>query len=196
MPETTNYLKHTNTNPIQKFLINNFYQTLVKTVRPIRPVNILDVGCGEGVTIVKLKQSKIGKTYEGIDNSEDALRIGKKLYPGIDIKIGDIYNLPYKDNSFDLVVCTEVLEHLYRPKKALTELKRISSKYVLLSVPNEPFFMLANFLRGKYLRRFGNHPEHINQWTHIGFRNFLRRSGFRIVTARAPFAWTLVLARK
>ena len=196
MPETTNHLKHSNSNPIQKFLINNFYRTLYKTVKPVRPVKILDVGCGEGVTIVKLKQSKIGKIYEGVDNSEAELKIGRKAYPGIDIKLGDIYDLKYKDGSFDLVICTEVLEHLQNPKRAVAELKRVSSKYVLFSVPNEPFFVLANFLRGKYLTRFGNHPEHINHWTNIGFKYFLRRNGLRIVASRAPFAWTLVLARK
>jgi len=196
MPETTNYQKHTNKNPIQQFLIKNYYRELIQIAKLTKPNKILDVGCGEGETIVKLKQSKIGKTLEGIDNSQDALKIGRKIYPGINIKDGDIYKLPYKDNSFDLVICTEVLEHLDNPKKALAELRRISSKYILLSVPNEPFFIMANFLRGKYIKRFGNHPEHINHWTNPGFKMFLRRNGLKLASARAPFAWTMVLAKK
>ncbi len=196
MRSTTNYLKHANKNPIQRFLIENFYRQLINISKPIKPVRILDVGCGEGATIVKLKQAKIGKTLEGIDNSEDALQIGRKIYLGINIKSGDIYNLPYKDGSFDLLICTEVLEHLKYPRKALAELRRVSSKYVLLSVPNEPFFVLANLLRGKYLRTLGNHPEHTNHWTNPGFKLLLRRNSLRIVTSRAPFPWTLILARK
>ncbi len=196
MHSTTNYLKHASQNPIQQFLIENFYRSLRGLASSIKPNKILDVGCGEGTTIVKLKQAKIGKTLEGIDNSEDALRIGKGLYQGISIKSGDIYNLPYRDKSFDLLICTEVLEHLKNPRKALAELRRVSNKYVLLSVPNEPFFIMANLLRGKYLRNRGNHPEHINHWTNPGFKVFLRRNGFRIAASRSPFPWTLILARK
>lgn len=196
MHPTTNYLKHASQNPIQQFLIENFYRSLRGLASSIKPNRILDVGCGEGTTIVKLKQAKIGKILEGIDNSEDALRIGKSLYQGINIKSGDIYKLPYKDSSFDLLICTEVLEHLKNPRKALAELRRVSSKYVLLSVPNEPFFLLANLLRGKYLRTLGNHPEHVSHWTNPNFKIFLRRNGFRIVASRSPFPWTLILARK
>ena len=149
MSQTTNYLKHANKNPIQRFLIENFYRQLINILKPIKPIRILDVGCGEGETIVKLKQTRIGKTLEGVDKSEDALHIGRKIYPGINVESGDIYKLPYKDDSFDLLICTEVLEHLKNPRKALAELRRVSSKYVLLSVPNEPFFIMANLLRGK-----------------------------------------------
>ena len=196
MSQTTNYLKHANNNPVQRLLIENFYQQLINVLKPIKPIKILDVGCGEGETIVQLKQTRIGKNLEGIDNSEDALQIGRKIYPGINIKSGNIYELPYKGGSFDLLICTEVLEHLKNPRKALAELRRVSSKYVLLSVPNEPFFTLANLLRGKYLRTLGNHPEHINHWANPGFKMFLRKNGFRIVASRTPFPWTLILARK
>ena len=54
MPETTNYLKHQNQNPIQKALIDNFYRELFKMLKPLRAESILDVGCGEGCTLKKL----------------------------------------------------------------------------------------------------------------------------------------------
>ena len=196
MTEPTNYLKHTNTNPIQRLLINNFNKALINLIRPTKSAKILDVGCGEGFVLVTLARNKIGKAYEGIDNSKEAIRLGKKMYPTLNIKIADIYDLPYKDNSFDLLICTEVLEHLEDPKKALSELRRVTKKYLAISVPNEPFFIMANFIRGKYLRHFGNHPEHINHWTFPGFKKFLRKNGFKISASRAPFAWTLILARK
>jgi|SRR3989344_731336 len=196
MPETTNYLKHSSTNPLQRFLIDNFYRRLLQTIKPIRARKILDVGCGEGFTLVKIKQARIGEIYEGIDNSSAALKLGKKLYPKLNINKGDIYNLPYNDASFDLVICTEVLEHLEHPEKAVKELARVAKKYIVISVPNEPFFILSNFLRGKYLRTFGNHPEHINHWTAQGFKKFIRKNKIKISCARYPFPWTLVLARK
>lgn len=193
---TSNFEKHTSTNPIQQYLINNFYNELLRMVKPLKAKTILDVGCGEGITLQKLIQNKIGEKLEGIDNFETALLIGRKKYPSIKFKKGDIYNLPYDDNSFDALICTEVLEHLDHPEKAIQELKRVSKKYIILSVPNEPFFIMANFIRGKYLRRFGNHPEHINHWTTFSFKKFLKSNGLRIRKERYPFAWTLILGEK
>lgn len=196
MPETSNYKKHFAKNPLQRLLINNFYKKLFEIIKPIKTNSILDAGCGEGFTIINLRRNKIGKRYEGVDYSKDAIELGKKMYPEINIKLGNIYNLPYGDNSFDLIVCTEVLEHLKNPQDALKELKRVSNKYLVFSVPNEPFFILANFLRGNYLKTFGNQPEHINHWTNASFKKFLRKNGFKISACRAPFPWTLILARK
>lgn len=196
MPETTNYKKHANTNPIQKMLIGNFYNTFYKMVKPLRANSILDVGCGEGFTLKKLEEKKIGKMNEGIDYSSDAIKIGKKIYPELNLKKGDVYKLDYKDNSFDLSICTEVLEHLENPTKAVEEIRRVTSKYIVFSVPNEPFFIMANLLRGKYIKSFGNHPEHINHWTAKGFESFLKKQGLVVVKSRHPFAWSLVLAKK
>lgn len=196
MPETTNYLKHQNSNPIQKYLINNFYENLFAVIKPLRPIRVLDVGCGEGFTLKKLEEKKIGKKNEGIDYSADAIKIGKKIYPGLSLSRGDVYSLDHNDNSFDLVICTEVLEHLENPVKAVREIKRVASKYIVFSVPNEPFFILANFLRGKYFKNFGNHPEHINHWSAWGFEKFLKKQGVSIIKRKHPFAWTLLLTKK
>lgn len=194
--KTTNFEKHISQNPIQKKLIDNFYKTVIEILRPINPDSILDVGCGEGFTLDKFKKEGIGKNLAGIDYSDDALKLGAKIYPELKLKKGDIYNIKEKNNSFDLVMATEVLEHLDNPQKALRELVRVSKKYVMLSVPNEPFFIGANLLRGKYLKGFGNHPEHINHWTLFSFRKFLQKNGLKIVKQKHPFAWTLILASK
>lgn len=195
MPETTNYKKHQNQNPIQKILIDNFYKNLFEMIKPLKCSRILDVGCGEGFTLKKLKERGIGKNTEGIDYSKDAIEIGKTIYPDLKLFEGNVYNLFYKDKTFDLSICTEVLEHLDDPAEAVREIKRVTKKYIIFSVPNEPFFIMANFLRGKYLKNFGNHPEHINHWTSIGFESFLKNQGLKIIKSKHPFAWTIVLAR-
>ena len=61
------------------------------------------------------------------------------MYPSISIKQGDIYALPYNDNSFDLVICSEVLEHLEHPEKALTEVIRVSKNTVSYLYPMNHF---------------------------------------------------------
>lgn len=204
MKTTDNYKKHTHKNPIQRFLLWNFFRNLLNLIASKKVDSILDVGCGEGFTLNRLKEHGIGKHLEGIEYLKDAIELGKKTYPDIKITEGSIYNLPYKDNFFDLVLCTEVLEHLEEPEKALKELIRVSKKYLVISVPNEPFFMLAQLVRGKNWSRMGNDIEHINHWTMFGFPKFILRTGKRlsadrqvkILAKRFPFAWTMLLLEK
>lgn len=195
MEVTDNYKKHTHKNPIQRFLLNLFYKNVFALLGKVRPDSILDVGCGEGFTLHKLQQQGIGEKLEGIEYQKKAIALGKKQYPDIVIKQGSIDKLPYKDNAFDLVLCTEVLEHMDNPEKALKELVRVSKKYVLLSVPNEPFFMLAQLIRGKNWSRLGNDIEHINHWTFWGFKQFVSKY-LKIYSVKIPFFWTIVIGVK
>lgn len=197
MKATDNYRKHTHRNPIQRLLLWNFFKSLLNLIASKKVDSVLDVGCGEGFTLNCLKEHGIGKRLEGIEHSIGAIELGKKAYPDIKIKQGDIYKLPYQDNSFDLVLCTEVLEHLDNPSKALKELIRVSNKYLVISVPNEPFFMFAQLVRGKNWSRFGNDIEHINHWTMFGFPKFIKQnSTAKILAKRFPFAWTMLLVEK
>lgn len=193
---TSNFMKHSNPNPIQRFLISNFYKSLFQQIEPLSLNSVLDVGCGEGITLRKLEELGIGKQNVGVDYSEDAIKIGKLHHPDLDIRIGNIYDLAFENNSFDAVICTEVLEHLEDPSKAVDELKRVTKKYIIISVPNEPFFIGANLLRGKYLKGFGNHPEHINHWTAWGIENYLRKHNLKVVSTSHPFAWSIVICQK
>ena len=194
---TDNYRKHTHKNPIQRLLLNNFFRNLVNLTQAKTVDSILDVGCGEGFTLNRLKENGIGKKLEGIEYLDTAIALGKKTYSDIKITKGTIYDLPYGDNSFDLVLCTEVLEHLEEPQEALKELVRVSKKYLVISVPNEPFFMLAQLIRGKNWSRLGNDIEHINHWTMLGFPKFVKKNAkVKILAKRFPFAWTMVLLEK
>lgn len=196
MKKTDNFVKHTSQNPLQKLLINNFYNYLVSAIKDLEIKSILDVGCGEGFTLDKLSEEGIGKKLEGVDFLKTAIDLGKKAHPKLTLKQGNIYDLEYKNNSFDLVMATEVLEHLEDPLKGLKELIRVSKKYLLLSVPNEPFFMGANFLRGKNWSRWGNDIEHIQHWTSKSFQKFIESQRVKVILKRHPFPWTMLLLEK
>ncbi len=196
MTTTTNYEKHISSNPIQRKLLDNFNKRLIALITESKAGSILDAGCGEGFTLSLLKRSKLGKKLVGIDFEDDALKLAQKINPLLNISKASIYDLPYKNNEFDLVICSEVLEHLTDPVKAISEIVRVSKKYVLISVPNEPYFMLANFLRGKYLSHWGNHPEHINHWTSSAIKLFAESHGLKVKKIFTPFAWTILLGVK
>lgn len=195
MQTTDNYRKHKSTNPLQRRLLDNFTKTLVREVKELKPKTVLDVGCGEGFTLEQLRLAGIGKRLEGVDFLPRAIELGRKEHPELDLKVGDIFDLKYKDSSFDVVICSEVLEHVPEPEKGLEELVRVSKKYCVVSVPNEPFFMLGNFLRGKNWSRFGNDIEHINHWSFWQFKKMVGKK-LKIRKAIYPTPWTLLVAEK
>lgn len=192
---TDNYRKHTTKSRLQRFFIERFFATLLAEIRARNPVSILDVGCGEGFTLGRLRRAGMGELLEGVDYSERAVELGKRVHPTLNLKRGDIYSLPYPDGAFDTVLCCEVLEHLERPEDAMQELKRVTSRWCILSVPREPIFRLANFLRGKNLSRWGNDIEHIQHWS---TRGILRLAGkhFAVRTVRTSFPWTILVCEK
>ncbi len=180
---------------LQRFLIDNFNDVLLSEVKKLNPQSILDAGCGEGFILQRLTDAGIGKKLEGFDFLDRAIEIGKKHHPKLNIKQGDIYKIDSKANSYDLVICSEVLEHLERPEEALKELIRVSKKYLVLSVPQEPLFMLGNLIRGKNVKRFGNDIEHINHWSNRGFVKFVGKY-LKIKQNITPLPWTLLIAEK
>jgi ubiquinone/menaquinone biosynthesis C-methylase UbiE len=115
--------------------------------------------------------------------------------PDVKIETQDIYQLPYDDKSFDLILCLEVLEHLKNPSSALKEIARVASKHLIVSVPSEPFFMLGNLMRGKNILQCGNDQDHVNHWNKRTFHKFLSEevSVNKITTS---FPWLIALCSK
>lgn len=137
-----------------------------------------------------------GYNILGSDFSEKVIEIAKNnaMAQGVSpciFKTRSIYNLTFEDTA-DLLVCCEVLEHLENPFEALKVLKALASKFVLFSVPREPLWRIINFTRGKYLRAWGNSPGHIQHWSRKKFINLLCPF-FSIVEVRTPLPWTMVL---
>ena len=80
MEKTDNFKKHTHKNPLQRLLLWNFFRHLASLTSAEKADSILDVGCGEGFTLNRLKEKGIGKTLKGLDYSKEAILLGKKHY--------------------------------------------------------------------------------------------------------------------
>jgi ubiquinone/menaquinone biosynthesis C-methylase UbiE len=97
---------------------------------------ILDVGCGSGHYLRSLRSVlKINFFYTGVDATSNYIDLGKRAFANdnrVDFCLGDIYNLPFDENSFDIVMCNNVLLHLPSIQKPLNELVRVSKKTVLI----------------------------------------------------------------
>ena len=154
---------------------------------------VLDVGCGEGIVARSIFFDRPNIKLTGVDISEEAIKIFKKLNPGAQAYTASADNLKlFASNKFDLVMCCEVLEHLEDFEKALAELKRVSKKYILISIPHQPWFSLMNLARGKNLRNFGDDPDHINKWSKRKFLNILKQNCFTKAKIVKCLPWLIV----
>ncbi|MBO7634213.1 MAG: hypothetical protein J6S72_07510, partial [Lachnospiraceae bacterium] len=80
------------------------------------------------------------------------------------------------------------------PAKALKELERVSAKYILVTVPNEPLWRILNMVRGAYLKDFGNTPGHIQHWNKRQFIKMIRaNTKLRIVKFQKALPWLQML---
>jgi SAM-dependent methyltransferase len=192
-----NRQKHLNPNPIQRALLDKFHQCIVALIRQTGVTRLLDAGCGEGFVLQHLQQQHLPlSTTMGGDFSADALAWGRNhLGHGAPLTQFDVHHLPFPDDHFPLVICLEVLEHLPDSTLGLRELARVSSEYLLLSVPHEPFFRGANFLRGKHVRALGNDPEHFHNYSGRSFQGMVS-SVVDIVWHGYSFPWQIALGRK
>jgi len=111
------------------------------------------------------------------------------------LAVADVGHLPFREGSFDLVLCLEVLEHLPDPYPALTEFSRVARNRLLLSCPWEPYFRLGNLLRGKDLRSWGNNPGHLHQWTKKDFLKLIQ-SQCSLEKWIPAFPWQIALCLK
>lgn len=110
-------------------IINSWLQ---RWVRPKKGAKILNVGCGTGGTLGTLEQYGYVKN---VDVSDEAIKFMKKAGYKVD-KVKD-HNLPYKDNTYDLVVALDVLEHIEHHREALSEWTRVlkTGGSILFTVP-------------------------------------------------------------
>ncbi len=198
---TGNYDKYTTQNPLKRVMVArpndrilHYVETAVESCqKDIRAgsVRILDAGCGEGFIARMLHTALDDVDITGLELTEDALRIAQKMSAGIRYVQGDITQMPFESGSFDIVLCTEVLEHLENPAAALRELLRVAKNTLIITVPHEPWFRLGNMLVLKNVARFGDPVDHINHWTYHGFASFLKEHSDAVWCLEKSFPWTL-----
>jgi SAM-dependent methyltransferase len=183
--------KYRSRNPVVRHLVGRFLQRVTELAASERPRRILEVGCGEGIVLATLAARLPGSRLDGLELDEPALKAARKRCPGATLVRGDACALPFGDQSFDLVVCLEVLEHLPEPARALRELRRVARAGCLLSVPHEPFFRLGNLLRGRNVTRLGDPTDHLQHWGAREFTAFCERE-LAVRTRTTAFPWLIV----
>jgi ubiquinone/menaquinone biosynthesis C-methylase UbiE len=187
------YDKHGSRNPLVRVLMHRFHKGVLGAIEVMTPASMLDVGCGEGRTTALLAERSSARVF-GLDLEEIVVREAAIGVPRAAFIVGSAYELPFESGSFDLVVATEVMEHLDEPSRALEEMVRVASKSIVLTVPHEPWWRVGNLLRGRYVKELGNTPGHIQHWSQRTFGRFLEAAGHRAVVGRVGL-WILAVIR-
>ena len=178
---TGNLSKYKTGNPLKRKLVERFDLRLLQLLQYAaenecsqldQNLHLLDAGCGEGFVAGQIKRKWPCWKITGIDGAKEAILLAKQLHADIDFRIGNLYGIAFPDKAFDVVVCSEVLEHLEKPENALKELQRVTKSVLLLTVPNEPWFRLGNLFSFHNVQRLGDPVDHINHWSFSGFQQF------------------------
>lgn len=139
------------------------------------PRRVLDAGCGEGYVQRGLFARGHRAEWTGVDMSPGAVEFARRLEPSAQWEVADLRAMRFGDASFDLVLCSQVLEHIPDPARVRDELARVSARWLLLSVPLEPAFRAICALT--IATGVGQDPGHVNFWTPRAFRSFLQPVG-------------------
>ena len=167
--------KYRNGNRLHRQTLNRFFDRVSREIAALEFSSILDFGCGEAFFWEEVRR-RMTVTAEvvGIDLRTEAIEKAKLSHPEFIFLQQDV--LSWEPNrKFDLVIASQVLEHLAQPGRFLERLCKVSHRHLLLTVPWEQLFRLCNLARGRDLRRLGNHPEHINHWGQRSFERFVSR---------------------
>lgn len=197
-PEGNYYDKYNTKNPLARKIMQGYFSALDSLLDIIKDDihNVLEAGCGEGEVSFHVYDHFNGSLkQEAFDISEKVIEVAAKRNTNIDFSCGDIYAMD-KGNDHELVLCCEVLEHMEEPVKVIEKLLAQSSRYIIVSVPNEPIWRVLNMARGKYIRNFGNTPGHIQHWSSRNFIRMFSQFDCRIIEIRKPLPWTMLLIEK
>lgn len=192
------YDKYGTKNPISRYLMKGFIDSVNELVSIANVSDIHEIGCGEGHLSTILAKTNKDRKVRASDFSfhviEEAQNIAQKVGVNIDFRIASIHDLIPNEDAAELVVCCEVLEHLDDPNGAMDKLAKLARPYLLLSVPREPIWRILNIMRGKYIRNFGNTPGHMQHWSKMGVLRMVERY-VDILEIRTPLPWVIALCR-
>jgi ubiquinone/menaquinone biosynthesis C-methylase UbiE len=143
-----------------------FYQEVLDKCRSYLRGTILDSGCGTAGFFGLISKNNIRAELYGMDFSLSSIRRSRERVPGGGFIVSDIRNIGYSDHSFDVVICTETLEHLELPDTALLEIKRVCKDggTIIITVPNGD--------RDSYV-------GHLNFWNKDSFMKFIGFTGLK-----------------
>ena len=187
-----NYDKYASSNPIERKLMGGFFDALTASLPEQAPETILEVGVGEGEVSARLRElypdarssaatcpTTSSRPTGGQGAQRHVRRHRAAAVPRQDLRPGHGHR-----------GARARVRPAGRPGRAGPPAR----SRLVLSVPREPVWRVANMARGKYIGALGNTPGHVNHWSKRSFASLVATQ-FDVVDVRSPFPWTMVAAR-
>ena len=146
-------------------------KSILNTINNYSFKSFIDIGGAEGYT-ANLVRKLFNADVRSTDLSVSACRRAKEIY-NIEAIPCDIHSLPFPDNTFDIVLCSETLEHVTNYQQAIAELLRITKDVLIITVPHESPELVQENIKNKV-------PHgHINAFD-IHTLDYLKNEGYNI----------------
>jgi len=123
-------------NPKASYFQYSRYYGVLKEFEKLSFRNFIDVGCSEGMYLLAVKNKWTKTDLYGVDFSAIGLKKAKGSIYSSFLTCADAAHLPFSDGAFDLVLCSETLEHIVNDVGAFKELQRICRKTCVITVPS------------------------------------------------------------
>jgi ubiquinone/menaquinone biosynthesis C-methylase UbiE len=146
-------------------------------------VSVLDVGCGPGSITCDFADLVAPAQVIGLDRSADVVAHAAELAAGrgvenVEFRTGNIYDLDFPDESFDLVHAHQVLQHLTDPVAALREMRRVAKPGAIVAVRDADFHGMS---------WYPEVPE-LDDWMEL-YQKIARRNGAEPDAGRRLVSW-------
>lgn len=173
-----------NSNAAQFGLGGDRREKIFQTLSKFSGLKVLEVGCWNGMVGGEVRKNN--NFVVGWDISRKALVKAKKVLNETATVDLDSDQWPSAKNNFGLIICSEVLEHLFDPEKVLTKLKKYMKRggHILLTTPNIlHLYRRIQFLFGKFEYRDDSviNRSHLHFYTRNSFVEMIGRLGLEIV---------------
>jgi len=204
----SNKREETKISPSLYYIVSGYRKimyNMIKDIKDVKQFNVLDIGCGKAFDLIEL--SPLFKECYGMDISQNELNLASKTVKekginNIKFKKGVAEKIPFEDNTFDLIIFSEVIEHLPNVNPAMQEIKRVFKKegYIMITTPNryrvnELFKnIVPRKLYYKLKKRFStdskdviikeeelNIKEHFHEYSVSELKKLLKANNFEII---------------
>ena len=147
-----------------------------------KTIKVLDIGCSSAILTNEISKTLKKSKVTGLDSYKAAIDFARSKYPHIDFVTADAPKLPFADKSFDLVVCTETLEHVIDPKKSLEEMRRVLKKDAVAIISMDSGSFLFHFIWHIWIKTKGRvwQDAHLHEFNAKLLEALIKDAGFRV----------------
>ena len=167
-------------------------RNVAQRLKNVQYQSLLDIGCGTGFLIELLQKQKTADYY-GLDLSPEMLKIARAKLDDVIFTEGSADNLPYEDNSFDIVTCIQSFHHYPYPEKAMREAYRVLKQGGLYILSDTGMGGLPKWFYNHFLLKKANSGDYA-MYTEKDIEQLMTNYGFSVRTSEKihRFVYTVI----